>query len=314
MLTKTAALTAIAVSAIASSQAVAATRLEGVALKPWTNQFVAPIVVEVVRDKGKLRVEDATVNVPIRIGGVIKNVIKAYEMMEASIRFDSFPWTSNYYVLLPGTSRGPRRNINQNKVLHLTAQQSQPFTKQALDICGKHKDRSPRQYPMKVSAQLKVEAGYQRSNGDFTQRVTKHASTSIDAFVNCPGAVPSRTPVDDVPAIPPKVKSVDLAIVNGIGACPKPVFVVGTFEADRAGSFDVLLRRDNGNTERRTITAVKQQGKFIARFDKTYNFTSDVRRKYMIEVIGQARASAWTPMTLNCGGPGTPEKPEVKVK
>ena len=50
------------------------------------------------------------------------------------------------------------------------------------------------------------------------------------------------------------------------------------------------------------MTAVRKNGKYVARYDHTYTINTTVRRKYMIEVIGMPKATAWIPMTVNCRG------------
>ena len=309
MFTKTAALTAMAVSAIAASPAMADTRLEGVALKPWNSEFAQPIVVQVERHKGKLRVKDSTVDVPIRIGGVIKNVIKQYQITHADIQLEGFPYVSWFNVARGG------RNINQNTVLNLSAHQSQPFTKQALAICEKHPGRAPKQYPLNVFARLKVEAG-KVSGGEVKQKVTRHASTTIKASVNCPGNVPDRTPVDpDADPIPPKVKSVSVNIVRLGEACPAKIILVARFETDRQGKIEAMLRRSDGETDSRTLKAEKYSGGYRADWTRTYTFGDNVTRKYMAEAVGQGKISAWKDMIVRCGdSPGGGEGGKVKAK
>jgi len=318
---KCAAATTIAFATLASTPSMAATKLTGVDLKPWTGQFVGSPTIEVKRDKsGKLYVPNTVVQIPVRTGGKVENVLKRYMIYEAKIFVDAgvFGKGGAYDIMPPNN---PNRNvgvrsINDNRSLPFVKAHLGPVVKQAIDRCTGYRGKGEKAFPIQIPLALSVKAG-EIGASNFTEVVRKTAYTNIDANVRCPGAGgPVRDPGSASTPIPPKVKSVKLAIVNGvIRSCPKKVFVVGTFETDKAGKFEVILRRDNGNTERRTISAVKKAGKFIAKFEKTYTINADTRRKYMIEVAGQAKASAWIPMTVNCKGPGASgEKGGLKLK
>lgn len=298
--------TAAALAALWVGPAHAGTKLKGVDLKPLTGPFAGGPRIAVEFKNGKLAIADGPVYVGVRTGGHIDNVSKKYSIFVADVFVQDIWGKGADYPLTPRNLQfgDGIRGIDGNRTLYFTKANLGPLAKQALDICSAHPGSEPKSYGIDFPLTLTVKAGREYYDG-HRDIVTREASTIVHGDVMCP-AKPQRTkvPPQRTP-VPPKVLSANLAIVNGIGkACPKKVFLVATFETDHAGSFDILLRRSDGETDRKTITAEKKAGKFIARFDRTYEFNSDVRRKYMVEVVGMPKASAWVPMTVNCGGPG----------
>ncbi len=303
--------TAIALSAFVASPALADTKLRGVDIKPNDSPFAGAAQITVERKAGKLAVSDVTVLVNVRTGGYMKNTAKKYTIFVADVFVQNIWGKGAAYPLTPRNLQNGDgvRSIEGKKTLYFNKANLGPLAKQALDFCGGHNGAEAKSFSLSFPLTLTVKAG-EEYYGGHRDIVTKEAYTEVAGYVTCPGK-PQRTALPDKPAsermaIPPKVKSAKLAIVNGIGeACPKPVFLVATFETDRAGAFDIILRRNDGETARKTVTAEKKNGKFVARYERTYTFDRDVRRKYMVEVVDMPKASAWVPMTVNCDGLGS---------
>jgi len=106
---------------------------------------------------------------------------------------------------------------------------------------------------------------------------------------------------------PPRVKDADLAIVtlDKIPGkhCPRVALLVARFEIDRNGEVEFILRRNDGEADRLVTEETHQlpDGRWRAEYTRKYEFNHSVERKYMIEVVGQAKASAWMPMQIRCG-------------
>jgi hypothetical protein len=136
----------------------------------------------------------------------------------------------------------------------------------------------------------------------------KYANGVINVKVVC-DAPPSRIalpPPERLPT-PPRVSKANLTIVtmdkNAGKHCPRVALLVARFEIDRKGPVNFILRRSDGKAATLVTEETRQlpDGSWRAEYTRKYEFNELVERKYMIEVVKQAKASAWMPMQVRCG-------------
>ena len=136
----------------------------------------------------------------------------------------------------------------------------------------------------------------------------KYANGTINVKVVC-DAPPSRIalpPPERLPT-PPRVSKANLTIVtmdkNAGKHCPRVALLVARFAIDRKGPVNFILRRSDGEAATLVTEDTRQlpDGSWRAEYTRKYEFNELVERKYMIEVVKQAKASAWMPMQVRCG-------------
>jgi hypothetical protein len=102
---------------------------------------------------------------------------------------------------------------------------------------------------------------------------------------------------------PFKVKTASLSIRSlNKGRCsPRLVELIAQFETNKKGTVKFHLRRNDGTVETISREAKHWGTKLVARYSKVYQFKKTTDRKYMVDVVGHAKATAWKPMTVRCG-------------
>ena len=230
---------ALAAAALAVVQpAHAGTDLRDVSIKPSDSPYAAPPRIAVKWEHGRLVVSDDAVRIPVSIGGYVKNLSTKYEISLANVSVESVFGKGRNYSLMPRNSSAfdGVRSIAGNRTLYFSRNNLGPLVKQALDTCRGYHGAGQKSFPLSFPLALHVSAG-KKYYGGHKDNVVKDAYTDIKGEVMCPGE-PQRTkpaPVRTAPKL--TVLSADLAIVNGVSkSCPKKIFMVATFETNRAGN------------------------------------------------------------------------------
>ena len=291
-----AAIATVMAATVLSAPAHAETKLHGVGIV--SNQKALGSLPRLVAERsgGKLVLKDQQVNIPVRVGGTIKNASKKYKIVFANVRSGD---GQRMDILRRGVTV---RSIDNSLVLPFRKKHYGAMGSNALKACNGYTGSKPK--VIGFSFPLILEVGAYKDTGvplevgqPFHARpeaVNRSAKVNIQAEVVCPAA---ERPV--------YATSVNLKIERKNASCPMKVILSASIQTEKAGDIELMLVRNDGNKMKFKATARKVGSRFIAQFKKGYTFDrGTVHRKYRIETLKGSPWTDWVDMDVNCKAPG----------
>ena len=292
-----AAIATVMAATVLSAPAHAETKLRGVGIVSNQHSMGSLPRLVVVRSAGKLKLKDQQVNIPVRVGGAVKNASQKYQIVFANVR-------SGGGQRMDILRRGARvRSIDNSLVLPFRMKNYGTMGSTALNACNGYNGTKPKvigfSFPLilevgayKVGDPIEVGTPFH----SYPEAVSRSAKVQMQGEVVCPAAEAAPKPM--------RITNVHLKIERKNVSCPMKVILSASIATDKPGSMELMLVRDDGNKMKFPVVARKVGSHFIAHFKRGYDFDrGTVHRKYRIETL---KGSPWTENTARSSGKAPP--------
>ncbi len=151
---------------------------------------------------------------------------------------------------------------------------------------------------MGLVGKFTIHAGQQNGGASNTAvlktKIVCHAKTQTS------GAQSAGASSGGHPTFALKLKKLKLYTIPAKPTSGKPVKLVAEFHTNRPGKVDFMLYRGDGEKQKASVTTSKGSKGSVKRWAKTYNFSKNTNRKYMVTAIGHKASTQWVPMKVTC--------------
>lgn len=285
-----------------TTSALAKPKLENVNISKASSQFAGVPEFTVIWKGNKLRVKGKSFKIPFKASADSKNIKLSSGISSVIVSSESIFGKGAYFQML--SAGHVTKKYRFDNAMTFTQGHLTPVINQAIARCTSHHktaNKGKKQtYPITIPLKLSVTATH---NFDG---VTKTDEILLATVVNCPAIkspkLASGTKKEPKPtrSNPFKVKKANLKVVYGPKACPQLVILQASFETNKPGKVKFRMRDSTGKKTTHTANAKKVGKRFMATYEKSFKSNKRVSRKYMVETLEFAKATAWKPVSVRC--------------